>query len=525
MVIEIIVEDKLIISTRKIQKLNKVAYQTIKDLFTYKNPKFIENQKWGYSNHDTPKSIYCYEVLDGNILISRGGKEKLEKQLKKFGIVPRYIDRTLVCETVSFEQSNTILRLDQESFVSDLMQFDDGSGIAYTSFGKTLSLLELARRIGQPTLVLVHTTFLQEQWIKEATDPKTFNLDKKHIGGVGGMFAGKKRGYQKLNICLYQSMCKKEHLDFFKDRIGLVLFDEGQKSPIDGVQKVINNFRARYRYTASAALKRKDGKEFVTFDTFGPVRHVAIETASDSKILSQINLVPSPYQDLEDDGQYTNMITRMASDKDRNVLICKRALAKIKEGKLVLIFVERKFQAAIIAKYLGKYRVDMLLGPTNWKDYSLPHLKEKFKQTTDSNKRKAIVSKLDQAQKLSPKMLEIIKDYDAKTAYDRIEKVAMVKELDVIIGTQKAEVGLSIRTIDHIIVTTPAGNNAERFKQIIGRGERTYKQKEIDYFGCEKERPTVDVIVDAGVPSSRNAKDNIKEIYGKRVKTIRRRRK
>ena len=58
----------------------------------------------------------------------------------------------------------------------------------------------------------------------------------------------------------------------------------------------------------------------------------------------------------------------------------------------------------------------MLLGPTSWKDYSIPHLKEKFKKTSD----KSLLPKLEAAHNLSPKMLQIIKGYNAKTAYKRI---------------------------------------------------------------------------------------------------------
>jgi superfamily II DNA or RNA helicase len=495
MVIEIVVEDRLILSTRDLQKIGVTAYKTLQQIFTYKNPKFIENERYGYSNHNVSKHLYSYEILDGKMYISRGGREKVVEHLKKFQVIPKFIDRTLVCESVSFEHSKTVLRPEQDKFVSDLLKYNDGCGIAYTSFGKTLSLLELARKVGQPTLVLVHTTFLQKQWIKEATDPKTFNISRSEIGGVGGVFGGKKRKLGKLNVCLYHSLANPEHRDFFKDKIGLLIFDEGQKSPIEGVQEVVNHFRARYRYTASAQIKRKDGKEFLTFDTFGPIRHIAKETNSDSKILSKIKLIPSSYEDpqYEEDNQYTGMISRMGTDKERNIMICKLALRQVKKGRLVLIFVERKSQAGILAKYLSKFRVGMLLGPVN---------------------KKAIADDPS----ISKRVYDILSNYDDKTAYDVINAKAERKEIDIIIGTQKAEVGLSIRTIDHAIVTTPAGGNQERFKQMIGRVERTYSSKQEEYFGHKKPTPTVDVIVDTRLRPSKNAALNIKETYGKRVK-------
>jgi len=517
MVLDIIVSSSLIINIEKLKGFNDLAYKTLKQMFTYKNPKFLENEKWGYSNYTTPKHLYSYEVKDGKMYISRGGLERVVNQLQKFNIKVKEIDRTLVCSPIDFNQSNTVLRIDQEKYINEMLQYNGGCGQAYTSFGKTVAMLELAAKVGQPTLILVHTTFLQEQWINEAINNKLFNLNPSDIGGVGGLFGNKaqfdkvfknsvkncRRKFGKLNICLYQSMVNEDHLNYFKDRIGLLLFDEGQKSPIEGIQQVVNNFRARYRFTVSADLRRKDGKHFLTFDTFGPVRSIVRETNSDSKILSDITLVPTKYSDeiYSEDQNYSGLITRMGQDKNRNILICRRAIKKVREDKLVMIFVERKEQAGILAKMLSKFRVDMLTGSMDKKSIS---------EVSSRGARK------------------ILENYDESTAYNRIKLLTDKKKLDIIIGTQKAEVGLSIRPLDHLIITTPAGGNPERFKQIKGRVERTYSTEQEEYFGFKKSIPTIDVLVDYSINSSRNAADTIKELYGDRVskvKSVIRRRK
>lgn len=511
--INVIVEACLIVNINEIRQASSegaVIYETLKRVFTYKNPKFLENEKWGRSNFNTPKFLKSYEVHDGNMHISRGCLDNLISHVKQFNVDVVTIDRTLVSETIYFNQSNTILRDDQNKFAKELLQHTYGSGVAYTSFGKTVVLLEIAKRVMQRTLVIVHTTFLQEQWINEMRNVNLFNIDPDRIGGVGGIFSGKKRRLGDINVCLYHSLMTEEHLKFFEPHIGLVLFDEGQKSPIEGVQAVVNRFRARYRYTVSADLKRKDGKEFLTFDTFGPVRSFAEEQASDSKILSRIYLVPTGYRDpdYDNDNDYTSMISKMARDKARNIFICKRALRKVKEKKLVLIFVERKEQAAILYRMLSKsYRVDMLLGPINKKSVT-------GDQRTPKEMKEGLPPRF-----LPKSIMRVLCEYDDKNAYKRIIKLAAKKNLDIIIGTQKAEVGFSVRTIDHLVITTPAGNNSERIKQIFGRAERTYKQEEVDYFGHEKPIPTVDVLVDK-TRASRNAAENIATKYGKRVVSI-----
>jgi superfamily II DNA or RNA helicase len=377
----------------------------------------------------------------------------------------------------------------------------------------TITCCALIKELGQMTTILVHTSFLQKQWIQELTNKNLFNLDPNDIGGVGGLFSTKKNFHEtfdksvpyksrklgKVNVCLYHSVCKPNHLEFFESQTGCLIFDEGQKTPIEGVQKIVNNFRCRYKYSVSAGFKRKDGKEFLTFDSFGPVRAIAAEKASSSKILSRIQLVGSTYDDPQysEDGNYSNMITRMAKDKTRNILICKLALAKIRQNKFVLIFVERKEHAAILFNMLSNFKIDMLLGAVQGK-------------------------KIKEDPSLSPKVKKILLNYDDITAYDRIKRLADKKKLQIIIGTQKAEVGLSIRTIDHAIVTTPIGNNLERFNQVKGRVERTYSQEQEDFFGCLKPRPTIDVLVDYKLNVSRNAGNAIKDRYGSDVYTMKR---
>jgi superfamily II DNA or RNA helicase len=585
MELEVVVEDRLILSTIELKKLNSLAFKTVKQIFTYDNPKYLENEKWGRQNFDTPQFLKSYEIYDSKMFISRGGKAKLETQLFKFKIEVVYIDRTLVCKSVDFNQSNVALRDDQEAALKIMRRFEDGCMVAYTSFGKTIFLMELARIIAQPTLVIVHTTFLQEQWIKEATDKKKFNLSKDQIGGVGGVFSGKKRKFGDLNVCLYQSLENEEHVDFFKERVGCVMFDEGQKSPIEGVQKVTNKFRGRYRFTASANLERADGKQFLTYDTYGPVRHVVEEVESASKILAKVIVVKSDYEDTDYDydNQYSTMLTRMGINKNRNILICKRAITKVRQGKLVMILVERKAQALILKKYLSKFRVEMLLGPTNWRDfdkqsvidaslaptakllrvlkksleaegipytddeidngdyafikgvinnYELEFDSEENGDGIDLNARgmvkrlkeipKATIEMLDT---MTPTMIRYAREYDDKGAYKKINALAEKKDLDIIIGTQKAEVGLNIRTLDHGIVTTPAFGNTERGGQIKGRFERTYSEEQELFFGHKKPTPTLDLIYDTALRPSRNAISQARADYAGSIFNLRKNKK
>ena len=235
----------------------------------------------------------------------------------------------------------------------------------------------------------------------------------------------------------------------------------------------------------------------------GPVRYEAIETNSDSKILANIEFRKTKYEneDYEETNNYTSLINDMALDRDRNIQICQEAIERVKvHGDLVIIFVERVIQAGILAKYLSKFRVELLLGPTNLK---------KIKEDEDMLCR-------------VPKgTLDILEKYDYKTAYDRVKELGSKRQLDFIIGTQKMEVGLSIRPVTFGFVTTPVGNNLERFNQILGRLERTHSEKQEKEFGV-KQTPTMRVMVDK-TRVSQNARYSIESKYADRILSVRKR--
>lgn len=500
--LHIILDSQLHFSASKLKQINKTAYIGVQKLLSYPNNKFLENAKYGYSNYNVPSNIYTHSIKGDRFNVFRGELDNLINYLDKFNIKVTLIDKTTVSEEIDFNQSNTILRPDQSTFLDHLIRFNNGIGLAPTSAGKTVMGLELARMVGFKTLILTHTTFVQTQWINEMTNPELFNIDSSRIGGAGGRFSGKKFKLGDINVSLYHSASKDKIIaEYRKANIGLIITDECQKVAIKQMQKVLNSLPARYVYGLSASIKRKDGNEFMVKAVVGPVRYEATETNTDSKIISNISFLNTYYEneDYEDDGNYTSLINDMALDRDRNIKICKLGIQRVKlHGDLVIIFVERVIQAGILAKYLSKFRVELLLGPTNVK---------KIKENTEMLKR-------------VPKgTLDILEKYDYKTAYNRVKELGSKKQLDFIIGTQKMEVGLSIRPVSYGIVTTPVGNNLERFNQIIGRTERTHSKEQVEEFGV-KQKPIVTVLVDK-TRVSQNAKYSIESRYGDRILSAR----
>lgn len=452
----------------------------------------------GFSTWDMPEVLKSYRIRkkDNRVYLTRGTLKRVITIMTDYGHEVELIDRRMVVEKVKWHDINCAPRDEQPTFLKLFKDKENGIIIAYTSFGKSLCTLMAIREIGMPALIMMHTTDYQKQWFQEATDPKAFNMPKKDIGGVGGMFSGKKRKFGKINLGLYHSLSNPEHLKFFSNRVGVFVMDEVQKAPIEACRSVVDKVPAKYRIGMSAEIKRKDKKEFLTIDSFGePIKRFE-EKESQSKIKSKITLIPTEYEDedYEFDKNNVGLETRASMDSERNSIILKRTIRKLQLGKIVLIIVPRKYQAfRLFWKLNQTYRVKLLVGNVN---------------------------KDDIPEQANPDVAKFMLEYKDNDSYEICKELAERKELDVIIGTQKAEVGISITTIDHIVIGSMATGNYERFNQIVGRVERKYKAHQVEAFGHEKPVPTVEALWDKKISSRKGDFRTLKSKYGKRIKVL-----
>jgi len=168
-------------------------------------------------NKDYQKNVESFEVFvetDDEIIIPRFyGKEKLKNQDENFNLEDAKVDFEFIGK----------LRSNQQELVDDVLPKikQDGGGILqlHTGYGKTTLSLFLAASLGLKTLVVVHKTFLQDQWydrIKQFTNAsigliRQKKVDVKDKDIVIGML-------QSLSMIDYDK-------SIFKD-FGLIIFDE-----------------------------------------------------------------------------------------------------------------------------------------------------------------------------------------------------------------------------------------------------------------------------------------------------------
>jgi superfamily II DNA or RNA helicase len=156
-----------------------------------------------------------------------------------------------------FPRFNGTLRESQQ-LVHD--QLNDNCIInAKPSWGKTYAGLKIAGKLGQKTLVVVHTVPLRNQWAREV---------EKVYGITPGVI-----GSSKFNITppivignvqsLYNCMPQ------IQKTFGTIILDEMHHVSSPTFSRVIDKTYSRYKIGLSGTIKRKDGKDVVFCDYFG----------------------------------------------------------------------------------------------------------------------------------------------------------------------------------------------------------------------------------------------------------------
>ncbi len=131
---------------------------------------------------------------------------------------------------------------------------------AKVGWGKTFASLHIARKLGQKTLIVCHNTMLRDQWVQEAK--ALFNMP---IGLIG---SGEFDIDHTLVVGNIQTLTKV--LPQIAKEFGTVIVDEAHHCPASTFTDFIDGMYARYKIGLSGTMQRKDGKQILFKDFFGP---------------------------------------------------------------------------------------------------------------------------------------------------------------------------------------------------------------------------------------------------------------
>ena len=216
--------------------------------------------------------------------------------IEKFGIpkTQRDVQKT----PDKYWEFKGLLRPVQQQVVSSFMLPEPHDGIIslQTGGGKTVCGLWIASQLKLPTLILVHNTFLRDQWISRIKD----FLPSARIGSVQGEILDINQ--KDIIVCMLQSLALRDYQEgTFKD-IGLVIVDECHHIASEAFSKSIPKITSKYMLGLSATPVRKDKLMYVINWFLGPLLY---QSTGEDKIDP---LVKVEYFDFEGDKEFNEII-------------------------------------------------------------------------------------------------------------------------------------------------------------------------------------------------------------------------
>ena len=360
----------------------------------------------GSKQFSTVETIRNYKILPKNILSIPQGR--LDLIPSGYEIVDK---RTQV--PAPFPEPKFALR-DTQQVVYD--EITDTCFInALVGWGKTFTALHVAKKLGQKTLVVTHTTALRDQWREEVQ--VLFGMEAGTIGG--GSMDWEDHAITVANV---QTLVK--HSAKLAKEFGTIILDEAHHCPASTFSQLIDDFHARYRIALSGTMIRKDGKHIMFADFFG---NKVYKPPQSHTLNPEIKLIQTGIT-LKPGATWVEKINHLTEAEEYQKFIAELAKIQVDYGHQVLIIADRVGFLQKVKEYVGETCV-LVTGETNF----------------------------EQRQQIKQQLL--------------------TKEKMCIAGSRQIfSEGISINSLSCVILAVPIANDS-LLEQIIGRIQRQHDDK------------------------------------------------
>jgi superfamily II DNA or RNA helicase len=219
----------------------------------------------------------------------------------------------------------------------------DGIISLHTGGGKTVCALYIASQLRLPTLVIVHNTFLRDQWEDRI---KSF-LPKARIGRVQADVC--EVADRDVVIVMLQTLSMKELNIHVFDPIGLVIVDECHHIASEVFVQALPKVTSRYMLGLSATPDRKDKLMHVIHWFLGPLLYKSetgdsVDTKVNVEVFQYVNNDPEFNKIVLSSQGFVSvpiMVNKLADCEDRTQWLCKIIEDVCEEGRQVLVLSDR----------------------------------------------------------------------------------------------------------------------------------------------------------------------------------------
>jgi superfamily II DNA or RNA helicase len=301
---------------------------------SFPNPAYLERLRLGLGSGDESEMLCFVEERDGLLRLPRGAIHVLRRSAAQEGFIVACDDARVQPEEKLDGLNELPLRDYQQSAVEKLTKVTQGFVVMPCGGGKTRVGMGAIAKLQTPTLILVHTLDLAEQWIGELKDK---------LGIEAGLIGDGEAHPALVTVAVIQALMRWEpvKLDAFLAGFGLLITDECHHVPANTFREVIHRCPAKYRLGLTATPEREDGLTALLDLFIGP----ALVTVTHEELVSAgVLTVPEirsietgfafPYTGPED---YTPMLAAVATDEKRNRLIVDAVVTEAEAGHICLV--------------------------------------------------------------------------------------------------------------------------------------------------------------------------------------------
>lgn len=221
---------------------------------------------------------------------------------------------------------------------------------AMVGWGKTFCALNIARKLGQKTLVVCHNTMLRDQWADE--------VEKLYGMPVGIIGSGKFDIDHSIVVGNIQTLTK--IVSKISKEFGTVIVDEAHHCPASTFTAFIDGMYARYKIGLSGTMTRKDGKHILFRDFFGSKIH---QPPASNTMTPSIRIVKTGVA-LAQGEPWVKKMNILLYDPDYQKFIAHAARMQIEKGHKVLIIADRVEFLQQVGELIGESCVCITGGTT-----------------------------------------------------------------------------------------------------------------------------------------------------------------
>lgn len=310
---------------------------SLKHLASVHNPEFHQREQLRLSTWNTPRMVRCYEEDLGRLYLPRGLLEDAAKVVEAAGSRLDVDDQRPLLPAHPFVFTGELTPAQDDS-VAELADHELGVLVAPTGAGKTVMACALIARTGTPTLVLVHTKPLAEQWRQRLGG--LLGLERREIGQLG---AGRSRRSGIVDLATLQTLARRDDPAEIFAEYGLVVVDECHHLPAATFERCVRGAPNRRWIGLTATPRRRDGLEGILHMHLGPIRCTMTADPAATLFVRRDLVVHETLADPElAEGTAVQVILgQVVSDEGRTKQICAHIADAHRRRRNVLVFTDR----------------------------------------------------------------------------------------------------------------------------------------------------------------------------------------